>query len=235
MNSNCPAHSPFLGKLGADRNLAWSCALGLPLLICAVCLSLETPSKWWQSASGLLLLILMMTVTVTDLLWHKIPNWATYPAAIWGLVLNASATIAGTERMDRVLGAVGVGESLTGMVVLLCAMLIIYSFSATGAGDVKLAAVLGAYLGLGPAVDALLVTFIAAGGFALLRAIWQLGPLQIAEAAFRSIASGLLPEWILPPRPEHLAFLRKPMPLGPFFAIGVVCVLLDFRFMMQPV
>ncbi len=98
-----------------------------------------------------------------------------------------------------------------------------------GAGDVKLTAAIGAFLGLSQAIDAILLSFIFAGGFALIRAAWLLGPWEMAQLVYRRIGSWVLPLWIQPPSKEQLAFMRQPMPLGPSFALGTAIVLFDIN------
>ena len=78
------------------------------------------------------------------------------------------------------------------------------------------------------AIDAILFSFILAGGFAVVRAVWSEGPGRILSIVFRSLGSFACPLWILPPTPDEKAFLRRPMPLGPWFALGTLLVLLNF-------
>jgi hypothetical protein len=40
-----------------------------------------------SSLAGLVLILLLVTVTLIDLTRRRIPNWATYPAAAWALAL----------------------------------------------------------------------------------------------------------------------------------------------------
>ena len=66
----------------------------------------------------------------------RVPNWLTFPMVISGIVFNT--IIAGWG---------GLGGSLLGMIVGLACLLPLYSVGGMGAGDVKLLAGVGAWLG----------------------------------------------------------------------------------------
>lgn len=210
-----------------NRKLAWQVAMFLPcpiILIASVWVT--EPTMAWQTVSGLLLIALMFAASFTDLLWHKIPNWATYTAILWALIINAYSQFA-SESTVGMLGAVGLADSLIGLVVPFFFMLVIFSMTGGGAGDVKLTAAMGAFLGLDRAIDAILFSFIFAGGFALLRAIWLQGPKNLVEIIVRTVGHWVLPMWVMPPNQDQKKFMKQPMPLGPSFALGTLLVLLN--------
>ena len=156
----------------AGRALAWKLAFFVPLLICLVSVwSPVPPTSVWWTASGLLLLVLMATISVTDLLWCRIPNWATYSAFAWGLAINAYASTAGDESLRQSLGAVGLQQSLLGALIPFGVMLVIFSLTGGGAGDVKLFAALGTLLGPGATAMAFLYTAVAGGALAVIVAM----------------------------------------------------------------
>ncbi|MGE0755652.1 MAG: prepilin peptidase [Pirellulaceae bacterium] len=225
--------APANPSLGAARKLAWLTAFVAPaLLVVAAAAAPSTfpstsPLSPWQTASGMLLFALVATVSVTDLRWHTIPNWATYPAFAWAIVINGLAAVTNKAVIDR-LGAVGLSDSLLGAFLPFFFMLVIFSMTGGGAGDVKLTAALGALLGLDRAIQAILLSFIWAGGFALIRAIWVQGPVRLAGVAYRVVGHALTPLWVPPPSAEQRALLRQPMPLGPSFALGTSMVLFDW-------
>src|SRR5262249_39163439 len=49
------------------------------------------------TATGLLAALLVAICAFTDFRWHRIPNWATYNAVFWALILNVGAEL--TDRM----------------------------------------------------------------------------------------------------------------------------------------
>jgi prepilin peptidase CpaA len=210
------------------RWLAWQIAFFFPVVVMVIARLLyrEPPEFLWQTVSGVLLLALVLTGAVTDLLWHKIPNWVTYTAFIWGLGINAIAAVS-NETTAGILGAVGIRDCFAGAFLPFFFMLIIFSVTGGGAGDVKLTAAMGALLGLDRVIQAILLSFVFAGGVALIRAVWLQGPRNMAVIIYRWIGNWLFPLWILPLSDEQRAFLRQPMPLGPSFAFGGILVLFN--------
>ncbi|HMP06290.1 MAG TPA: A24 family peptidase, partial [Lacipirellulaceae bacterium] len=177
--------------------------------------------------AGLILALVAATATITDLAEHRIPNWITYPAILWWLGINIAASTAWGASRAAAWGAVGWQESVLGMVALFGVMLIIFSFTGGGAGDVKLCGSIGALLGLNRGVDAVLMAMVAAG---LVLALWLVvrhGPRRLFDATLRPLAWRVLPRWVDAPTEDHLRLMATPAPLGPFFALGIVLVLCD--------
>lgn len=208
----------------------WLAAAVIPLGLAPVAwglqnrLELSLPLYSW---TGLLLMLSVGVITYTDIRSYRIPNWVTYPAFCWGLAINALASTPLGQPYAAALGAVGLGQALLGAVVLFVVMLIVLSFTGGGAGDVKLAAAIGALLGLGRGVDAVAYAMALAGVGMIVIGLFRYGPLRLLDSAVRPIAWRLLPVWIDAPQEEHYRLIRCPVPLGPFFAAGVVVVLLD--------
>ena len=171
------------------------------------------------SVAGFVLVLLLVVCVTTDLKNRRIPNWATYSAFLIGLAINLVANQ--FPQWASWLGAVGVGESFAGGFGILAIMFVIFSLSGGGAGDVKLAASLGALLGWEMVLNAMLYSFIVAGAALACYAIWTIGPLELFDACFRSIGCRLLPGRIAPPPKQQRTLLRKQFPLAPFFASGV--------------
>ncbi len=207
------------------RQVAWQVSSTLPLVILIACVMMPyAPAQFWQTASGLILLAAVFAAAVTDLRWYKIPNWLTYPAFCWGIAINALAYFLNSDTSARV-GAVGIADCLAGALLPFFFMLVIFSLTGGGAGDVKLTAAMGALVGLNRVIDIVLISFIFAGGFALIRAIWVIGPVRLLELLYRQIGSWVLPLWIHSPTKEQKTFMKQPMPLGPAFALGAATVL----------
>lgn len=96
---------------------------------------------------------------VTDVRTRRIPNWLTFGGACAGLMY----------RGFHGWSALGVG--LVGLVLGLAVFLPFFLLRGMGAGDVKLMAALGAWLGANDALRAALFAMIAGGVLAVLLAI----------------------------------------------------------------
>ena len=105
-----------------------------------------------------LLVVLLMLAAFIDVRTFRIPNWLTYCGAAIGLALGAAI-------QWRLLGPVwafdGFLWSLGGLAAGLALMQPMYALRVMGAGDVKLMAMAGAFLGLGQVVPAVLCVFVA--------------------------------------------------------------------------
>ncbi|WP_211451604.1 A24 family peptidase [Collimonas antrihumi] len=108
------------------------------------------------------LFILLIIAAVSDCRTYKIPNWLTASGTLFGLIYSTAAAVS--------LPA-GLLWGLEGMLLGFCMMLPLYAIKAMGAGDVKLMAMVGTFLGVPYIVFAVIATFIAGGivalGFAL--------------------------------------------------------------------
>ena len=99
----------------------------------------------------------LLIATLSDVMTHRIPNKLLIPALAFALIASA---VSG--------GITGLGLSLGGMGVGLAIMLPVYAVGGMAAGDVKLLAVAGAYLGPHGALLAGLFTFVAGAVLGLL-------------------------------------------------------------------
>lgn len=117
-----------------------------------------------------LLVVLLMVAAFIDVRTFRIPNWLTYGGALIGLVLGAAI-------QWRLLGPAwaidGFLWSLGGLAAGLALMLPMYVLRVMGAGDVKLMAMAGAFLGLGQIVPAVLCVFVAGGVLAVGSAVYR--------------------------------------------------------------
>jgi Flp pilus assembly protein protease CpaA len=108
----------------------------------------------------------------------------TYSAILVGLVWNGVGTFAGLMPNTSLwghfsvtdsLGFIGLPASLFGGGVTFLLMLMAYSTGSAGGGDVKLAGVLGVFLGVPAALIVLMLSFVIAAGWVLLLTVYQGG------------------------------------------------------------
>lgn len=136
------------------------------------------PAEWFAHLAGpgmadvraatlVLLLVLAATIDVRTL---RIPNWLTVGGALIGLGINAAL-------QWRILGphwAInGFLWALAGLGAGLVLLLPLYAFRLMGAGDVKLMAMVGAFLGFPQVLAAILSAFIAGGAVAIVFALYH--------------------------------------------------------------
>ncbi|MDC0936658.1 A24 family peptidase [Pirellulales bacterium] len=213
-----------------SRRAKWIAAAATPLAAAPLWLCVRNQlqlSLPLHTFAGLVLILVAVAVTLTDIRAYCIPNWITYSALLWGLAINVAACTTWGASFAAPLGAVGIVPSLLGATVLLIIMLIIFSHTGGGAGDVKLAAAVGALLGLGRGVDAVTYAMVLAGLGTAVIAMVRYGPLRVIDSAIRPVAWKFFPLWIDAPDDRHYRMLRSSIPLGPFFAVGILLVLVD--------
>jgi prepilin peptidase CpaA len=231
-------------KLKLTKRHGWAAALALPLVLGPVwCLAWHlTPlSHWLGTLAGLVLVAVLTTCAVTDIRSHKIYNWATYSAFLWALVINlATSSMSSGENVlnqayqrstaiaPQMLGGVGLTQCLIGAALCFLITLFGYHLSARGAGDVKLATVIGALLGVHYGVFAVAYSYVVAAVAIFIWSAWVNGPLALLVAMGRSFGAAWRPSWWpFPPRPQDSRILLRPVPLGPYFAIGTMLVVLE--------
>ncbi len=175
---------------------------------------------------------LVVASAATDGLLGKIPNYLTYPGVGWGLLINTFPRVAEwvllvPDSNELRVGDVGAAGSLSGLTVCFAIMVLGYLMAGSGAGDVKLAAALGSLLGFRIALQCLLATFIIAGAVILVWLIWNRGP----RAVWRALEGELLRFVISGYKPAHgdeeRKLLEGSVPLGVFFALGTLLVLMS--------
>ena len=106
-----------------------------------------------------ILLALLVTASISDYRTYKIPNWLTAGGILFALMYNAAVPF---NRDQGLLWAFG------GLMVGFLVMLPCYALRIMGAGDVKLMAMVGAFLGVTDTLHAIIYSLIAGGIAALL-------------------------------------------------------------------
>lgn len=172
------------------RKLAWLVGFFLPVLLLPFSLMVELRWPFIETPvtfAGLLLVVIALAAAVCDLLWRRIPNWITLPGLVYALLLNAWPTLAdhfgmadlfgmtGTVRTGDAVGAIGMSQSLLGAIACFVVMFVMYCVTQGGAGDVKLATVFGALLGLRAALLLLCCAYLLAVASAVAWVLWRRG------------------------------------------------------------
>lgn len=166
------------------------------------------------------LLLLTVVATYTDLRWHKIYNWTTYPGILLGIVLNAGLAVNSGRAVWE-----GLQHSLSGFFLCGFILLVCFVLFQVGGGDVKLLAMVGAFLGPARGIEVLLWTFVlgAIAGVAIL--IWRVGFWKLIKATVRHVGFSLrLGSW-LPLTEDERKQLQPPLYLAPATTLAVVIVM----------
>lgn len=120
--------------------------------------------------------LLLLVAVRQDMRSYRIPNSVVFWGAGLGLLLN-TVMPEGFGFANTLPGGVGILDALAGLAIGLVALLPMYMLRAMGAGDVKLMAMVGAFLGSDDVVAAILATFIAGGVLSIVYA-WKIGVLR---------------------------------------------------------
>lgn len=101
-------------------------------------------------------LLIGILASVTDMRSHRIPNALTFAAAAAALLFHSTAP-----------AGMGIGAGLVGLIAGLAIFFPLFALGAMGAGDVKLMAALGAWMGWQPIIFVALYGAVAGGVLAL--------------------------------------------------------------------
>lgn len=160
---------------------------------------------WWPTV------IVLAIATFTDLRSRRIPNWLVLPFLVLGIA--ASGWLHGWHGIGQSFEGIGLGAFLFG---ILCWM------GGMGMGDVKLCAAIGAWIGPGQLVTALVLTGMTGGIMAL---CWASAGGFLGElfAGASDLVFGLK-ERGMRPHPELVLNnpLTRKMPYAPAIAIGTL-------------
>jgi prepilin peptidase CpaA len=177
----------------------------------------------------ILLLGLVLLATATDLARHKIYNWTTYTGMLAALGLSAAGSVwlycgGGSEDQWQSWGWIPIWDSLMGLVVCGLVMLLCFVMFRVGGGDVKLIAMLGAFLGPEQGITAMLWTFVLGGCVGVIVLVWRVGPLRLAARVVRQVLWTLrLGRWS-PLSESERAQLQPPLFLAPSALAAVLIV-----------
>jgi prepilin peptidase CpaA len=210
-----------------NRNHLWVAAFIAPLLVAPIWFSmLPDFLQPIQSFSGLVLALLILCTTFTDLRWRKIFNWASYTACGWAFAICVLPSPFSA-------GSIGLNASFAGFATCFVLMLIPYSLARGGAGDVKLSAAIGALLGVGDGLLVIAFAYISAAVCIVGWTILKQGPFSLMRAFFRMIGARWLPRYVPAPTEKQTVMLEQPIPLAGFFAVATLAVVFDLSALLR--
>lgn len=172
---------------------------------------------------SLILLLLLLAAAICDLRTRRIPNLLTFGGTAIALLYGLAAPHHHGGGLLWSLGGMGLGLVL---------MLPLYLLRAMGAGDVKLMAMAGAFLGPDSTWQAVIFVFIAGGIAAVAYALWHRvagkllrNTLQATELLFVTVAAGIRPD----ARASSAQSVGR-LPYGVSIALGTAAFLVARQF-----
>lgn len=130
-----------------------------------------------DSAQNILLSLVLAIACVTDLRAQRIPNWLTYPSMCAALVLHG--VLGGADGLVFSISGLGAGLGL---------MLLPFLMGVMGAGDVKLLAAAGAFMGARSVLSAFMLTSLFGGVYALIVLAFHRRALAVRLRALKDAA-----------------------------------------------
>jgi prepilin peptidase CpaA len=160
---------------------------------------------WWPT------LLVLAIATVVDIRSRRIPNWLSLPFLFIGMA--GSAVRGGLMSFEQSVAGAGLAVIIAGVLCYLRGM---------GLGDLKLCAAVGAWIGPGQLMFALLVAGMVGGFMAMGYALWN-GSLGTAFESTGELLAGFR-KWGL--RPHPVIAMENPrslkMPYAPAIAVGTL-------------
>lgn len=126
----------------------------------------------FPNASAMLLALLLSTACWTDFRARRISNKLVLIGMLTGVVLHIFIP-KGAGLFTVSAGSLGVMNALYGCAAGFAFLIPLYLLRAMGAGDVKLMAMVGTFLGPASVLSAVLMTFLAGGILAITVALWK--------------------------------------------------------------
>ena len=160
---------------------------------------------WWP------ILIVVLIATATDLRSRRIPNWLVLPFLAAGIAISA-----------WLWGWHGAGQSLEGVALGMVLYGALFVAGGMGAGDVKLCAAIGAWIGPQQLFLALIFTALAGGVMALGWAVWGGFLGELMKGTGDLVLGRMRRDKDSASAPEAGSVLKRKMPYAPAIAIGTL-------------
>jgi prepilin peptidase CpaA len=166
------------------------------------------------SPHAVCLLGLLVIATYTDLKDQKIYNQTTYPGMLLGIGLSTV--------LD---GWLGLQYSLAGFLVCGFVMVACFLLFDVGGGDVKLIAMMGAFLGVQDGIEAMLWTFILGSIMGIAILIWKFGIAHLIKKSVEHLRLVFRAKGWIKPTDEEREPLQRWLFLAPAALAAVLIVL----------
>lgn len=147
--------------------------------------------SFWMFSPAIILWGLLAAAVWHDVRSRRIPNRLVFSGALLGLLLNCVPfQIPGF--MSPVTEPAGLLMAFAGFALGLAFLMPMYMMKALGAGDVKMMAMVGAFLGPHPVFVAMILTFLAGGVMALAVAAWNGSLRKVGSNTYHLLLQSLM-------------------------------------------
>ena len=179
-----------------------------------------------EPRTGVLMLVLLVAAA-SDARTHRIPNWLVASGLIFALIYNGTGfSVAENYLSIPFLRENGWLISLQGIAVGFVLFLPLYLLRTMGAGDVKLVAMIGAFLGPWNTGMAVLSTFLAGGVLAIALMLWRGTALRALKNILLITPASMLPAPAGVPRMQvYAAASAGTLPYAIAIAVGTIAYL----------
>ncbi|MGD0894329.1 MAG: prepilin peptidase [Terracidiphilus sp.] len=169
-------------------------------------------------------LIVLLVATFTDLRSRRIPNWLVFPFLAAGILVSPWRPDWNPGHPGFALhgfGWHGVGQCFAGLGIGFLVYGFLFFFGGMGAGDVKLCAAIGAWVG--PAQMGFAIVFTAMAGGIIILCWAAIAFVRDWFSRFRK-RSSVSPEGAAGQEPEPVlpGLLKRKMPYAPAIAVGTL-------------
>ena len=221
-----------------QRRTLWRIGALTPAVLAPIWIALNWAFDMHTPVSNVMACVLVPLLAVsayTDSRWRIIPNFATYTAVAWALAINATASVVSlcaspmaSQQIRSQLGAIGIGQSLLGLLACFTIMLVFYNRQGFGGGDLKIAAALGALLGWQLGISILFWCAVSAVAFGLFSIVRQIGPITFLSDLLQSLGHLAFRTYFPPSHSRLTRTMHTPIPMGTFFVIGTIVSLMGY-------
>lgn len=147
--------------------------------------------SFWMYSPAIVLWGFLCAIVWHDVRSRRIPNRLVFSGAMVGVLLN-SIPFHIDGLLLPVVQPAGLLMALAGLALGLVLLMPMYMMKALGAGDVKMMAMIGAFLGPRPVFIAMLLTFLSGGVMALAVAAWHGSLRKVGSNTFHLLLQSLL-------------------------------------------
>lgn len=139
-------------------------------------MQVRTSYEAWQALGLMALMLLLLVAAMFDLKQRRIPNKLVMLTLLIGLLINIIGPQAGSRvagLLTNMPGALGIKGAVLGALTGLAVFLPLHLMRAMGAGDVKLMAGIGSFVGPATTVNVALFILVTGGVLAAARMLWS--------------------------------------------------------------